>query len=450
MPSNWLYVDTNFPTFTGRESTEAKVSTIQNYLFMLVEQLRYSLHNLDTGNMNPSALDRYAGGLTDPIYRRLTDDEGNITQLQIGANGLQMQITNNAGDIHKLSVTAGELSSQIADANGDISQLQQTASSISATVANQAGDISQLQITATLLQSQITNTVGDMSYLRQTVDSITLGVVNGQESSTISLYKNGIAVASQNITFNGMVTFNDLNGSHGTVINGSAIDTGTLRLDSLYGNIIYLRDPSGNIGAQFNVGAAASASSRCEMWARAIYLGTYGGDIYLEAQTGYVTLSGSAGVSCANNFQPSAAGRYSCGTAYFPWSAVYATTGQISSSDRAGKEAVDYDMTRYEAFFDRLRPCSFLRKDGTSGRRHHGLIAQDVAAALEETGLTGLDFAGYCAWENEDGGSGCGLRYEELIAMLIYEVQTLKKEVQTLKKLVNGGKQPYEIYRAGF
>ena len=93
MPSNWLYVDTNFPTFTGEESTEAKVSTIQNYLFMLVEQLRYSLHNLDSGNMNPSALDRYASGLTEPIYRQLGDDAGNITHLQIDAKGLEISTT---------------------------------------------------------------------------------------------------------------------------------------------------------------------------------------------------------------------------------------------------------------------------------------------------------------------------------------------------------------------
>ena len=58
MPSNWLYIDTNFPTFTGEENTEKKVTTIQNYMFMLVEQLRYSLHNLDLSNMNQTAVER--------------------------------------------------------------------------------------------------------------------------------------------------------------------------------------------------------------------------------------------------------------------------------------------------------------------------------------------------------------------------------------------------------
>ena len=40
MPSNWLYIDTNFPTFTGEASPNVKITTIQNYMYMLVEQLR--------------------------------------------------------------------------------------------------------------------------------------------------------------------------------------------------------------------------------------------------------------------------------------------------------------------------------------------------------------------------------------------------------------------------
>lgn len=434
---------------TGMELTASCPHATQEMVDGLLSHVKgyqYHMFSADDADLDPAA-ELGDGGTFGSVYStisKISDDGSGYAGVSApGEAALEEDYPSGGGPMtqtfnrkiaetrSRITKTADQIRLEVAnELEGLSASITVELNSITARVSDAEGNIGQLQITATLLQSQITDAVGNMSYLSQTVNSITLGVVNGQESSTISLYKNGIAVASQNITFNGMVTFNDLNGSHGTVINGSAINTGTLRLDTLYGDTIYLRDAYGNIGAQFNVGAAASASSRCEMWARAIYLGTYGGDIYLNAQTGYVTLSGSSGVTCTNNFHPNAAGRYSCGTAYFPWSAVYATTGQISSSDRAGKEAVDYDMSRYEAFFDRLRPCSFLRKDGTSGRRHHGLIAQDVAAALEETGLTGLDFAGYCAWEDEDGGSGCGLRYEELIAMLIYEVQTLKKQLR--------------------
>ena len=90
---------------------------------------------------------------------------------------------------------------------------------------------------------------------------------------------------------------------------------------------------------------------------------------------------------------------------------------------RSGKKEVEYDMDRYSGLFDRLRPCSFLRVNGTSGRRHHGFIAQEVKEALEAEGLTGMDFAGYAEWDG-----GCGLRYGEIIAMLVHEVQRLKKK----------------------
>jgi hypothetical protein len=56
MPSNWSQLDTQFPTFTGEETPEEKVTRIQNYLFMLLEFLRYSLRNLDSSNFNTAGL----------------------------------------------------------------------------------------------------------------------------------------------------------------------------------------------------------------------------------------------------------------------------------------------------------------------------------------------------------------------------------------------------------
>ena len=50
MPNALMMADANFPRFTGAESTEQKISTMQNYLFQLTEQLRYVLDNLDTEN----------------------------------------------------------------------------------------------------------------------------------------------------------------------------------------------------------------------------------------------------------------------------------------------------------------------------------------------------------------------------------------------------------------
>ena len=51
MSTNWLYIDANFPQFDGKDPNE-RIDRLQNYLYMLTEQLRYSLQNLDESNLN--------------------------------------------------------------------------------------------------------------------------------------------------------------------------------------------------------------------------------------------------------------------------------------------------------------------------------------------------------------------------------------------------------------
>jgi len=48
--------------------------------------------------------------------------------------------------------------------------------------------------------------------------------------------------------------------------------------------------------------------------------------------------------------------------------------------------------------------------------------------------MTGMDFAGFVKWPDQEAGSGYGIRYEEIIAMLVHEVQKLKKEVEQMRK----------------
>lgn len=315
--------------------------------------------------------------------------------------------------------------------NGLRGELTLTAESLTAKIEDTAkGLSSRLELTASSFQVQINGLNNAYTSISQTVDSISLGVFNGSDSSTITLYKNGIAVQSQNITFTGAVTFNDLNGSAGTIIDGGAIRTDTLRLNALHGDVIYLYNGYGQIGAQINIGAASSAADRFELWARAIYLGTNrNGDIYLD--------SGNASVQVSNQVQitgdliPSSDGRYSCGSSWFRWRDVYAVNGTIVTSDRAKKKDVDESLDRYGAFFDALRPVSYRLVDGQSGRTHLGLIAQDVEQALASCGLTDMDFAGFIRSPREDGGFDYALRYGEFIALLIREVQDIKRRLRS-------------------
>ena len=54
--------------------------------------------------------------------------------------------------------------------------------------------------------------------------------------------------------------------------------------------------------------------------------------------------------------------------------------------------------------------------------------------ALRECGLTGKDFAAFVKTQREDGGADYGLRYEELIALCIRQIQRLRERVRKLEE----------------
>ena len=197
MPSNILTTDTSFPQLTEEQSTDEKFGVITNYLYMLLEQLRYSMANLGRENFNDAEFDSIANIITEPVYVQLEGVEGEVASLQL---------------------TAQSLTSRITDAEGNISTLQQTSNSLMARVQDAEGNISSLQLTAQSLTTRITNAEGEVSSLTQTVNSITLTVSNGEYSSTIRLLMNGIVMSSRTIQFTGMVTFADLEGSGTTVM----------------------------------------------------------------------------------------------------------------------------------------------------------------------------------------------------------------------------------------
>lgn len=178
MPSNWLYIDTNFPSFTQKESDGEKIETMQDYLFMLVEQLRYTLHNLDLSNMNKTAADEFVKQITDPIYGEIKDAEGNITQVALVAEGLAARIGDAEGNITQLQATAQGLSASISNLNGSVTNLTADVNGIRTTVST--------KIDATQAQS----------IFDQSATGFTLGATSGENGTIFKLNYNGVQVAS--------------------------------------------------------------------------------------------------------------------------------------------------------------------------------------------------------------------------------------------------------------
>lgn len=98
MPSGLMMADSNFPRFVGGESTEQKISTIQNYLFQLTEQLRWSYANIGKENFNEKAYTLIAEDIRGPVVKRfesldlkVTNGEGNTASIQITGDGLKTE-----------------------------------------------------------------------------------------------------------------------------------------------------------------------------------------------------------------------------------------------------------------------------------------------------------------------------------------------------------------------
>jgi len=212
------------------------------------------------------------------------------------------------------------------------------------------------------------------------------------------------------------------------------------------------------------------------------YLGYDGGEAFIIAdqKSGGINLKSGSAIrlygggnntnfvaALSDRFRASANDAYYLGDSSNKWKAVYAVNGTIQTSDRNQKtEIADID-TKYVELFDRLKPVSFAFSDPESDRIHIGFISQDVKEAMEEVGLSDIEFAGYCRDKktvydeetktevevlDEDGNPIYlySLRYSEFIALntkMIQmnrqkiaeqesEIKALREELDALKEAV--------------
>ena len=236
MPSSLQTLDTAFPKIDDHQTTEENFNQVVNYLYMLLENLRYTLGNLGEDNFNDTELDSIAKLIQEPIWARIEDGEGRIHTLNVTAENLLSQINGINGNISTLQQTAETLSSQITTADGNISALTQTANSLSSKISDAEGNISSLSQTVNGLSSKVSNVEGSVSTLTQTVNGFSLSVSNGTSSSTIKLMSGSTVISSKTIEFTGGVVFkSDLSTKGSTTINGSNITTGTINACNVNG-----------------------------------------------------------------------------------------------------------------------------------------------------------------------------------------------------------------------
>lgn len=81
MPARWSMVDSSFPTFKGDEKPREQINELINYMYILVEELKYQLENLDANNWNDTALKDFQTDTTADISLQMTTITANLAKL---------------------------------------------------------------------------------------------------------------------------------------------------------------------------------------------------------------------------------------------------------------------------------------------------------------------------------------------------------------------------------
>ena len=151
----------------------------------------------------------------------------------------------------------------------------------------------------------------------------------------------------------------------------------------------------------------------------------------------------------AASLKPYGDEEFDLGESSFRFDDVYASNGTIQTSDERMKDNIKESSLGLD-FINKLNPVEYKWKDydytkpaspegdrkeeiikRTYKRTHYGLIAQEVEKVLTDSGLTTKDFAPIIYDEDADR---YGMRYTEMIGILIKGIQDLSEEIEDLKK----------------
>ena len=95
MPNSWAMIDSSFPTFSGKENYRDQVQALQDYLYLVVEELKYQLANLNAKNWNKAALAKLQQETVEP-----TNEE--IAKIQTQLTAIQKKLTSLSNSLHQM------------------------------------------------------------------------------------------------------------------------------------------------------------------------------------------------------------------------------------------------------------------------------------------------------------------------------------------------------------
>lgn len=394
-------METTFPNGEGKD-TQEQINGVYDYLFVLLEQLRYTLFNLDGSNINQNALSEFIKNISEPIYAKIADTDENVNEISITAKGLDARLSNAEGDITQLDTTAKGLQVSVSNLDGAITNIKTDVNGIRATVS--------VKIDATQAQS----------IFDQSATGFTLGASSGENGTIFTLNYNGVQVAST-----------------GTVdLYVDAVNIyGTLTATEIEGDKITVRNDAGRRCGYIYTEYASTADYKMTLESKAMELNATSGNLYLSGNNGRSALNFDYDfIDCRGDFAPNADNRYNLGAPNFVWSTIYCSTNELNGSDRNIKNSIEALPEKYVRMFDLVEPKRYKLNNGTSGRYHTGFIAQEVENAMRACGIESKEFAGWAAAKREDGSETYFLRYSEFIPILWAKVREQEERLKRLEE----------------
>lgn len=408
MPTTFQLVETTFPNGEGKD-TQEQINGVYDYLFVLLEQLRYTLFNLDGSNINQNALSEFIKNISEPIYAKIEDTDENVNEISITAKGLDARLSNAEGDITQLDTTAKGLQVSVSNLDGAITNIKTDVNGIRATVRT--------KIDATQAQS----------IFDQSATGFTLGATSGKNGTIFKLNYNGVQVAST--------------GSIDLCVDAVNI-YGTLTATKLRGGSISVVDDDDNECGTIQTTYASSSDYKLDISSSAMELFAEDGSLFIasgwDRSNKYhasIEVDGnSEEVQIKGDVIPNADDVYNLGSPNFVWSAIYCSTNELNGSDRNIKNSIEALPEKYVRMFDLVEPKRYKLNNGTSGRYHTGFIAQEVEAAMQKCGISSQEFAGWAAAKRKDGSETYFLRYSEFIPVLWAKVREQEERLKRLEE----------------
>lgn len=408
MPTTFQLVETTFPNGEGKD-TQEQINGVYDYLFVLLEQLRYTLFNLDESNLNQDALSEFIKNINEPIYAKIEDTDKNVNEISITAKGLDARLSNAEGDITQLDTTAKGLQVSVSNLDGAITNIKTDVNGIRATVST--------KIDATQAQS----------IFDQSAEGFTLAASSGEDGTVFKLKYNGALIAST--------------GSIDVCVDAVNI-YGTLTATKLRGGSISVVDDDNNECGTIQTTYASSSDYKLDISSSAMELFAEDGSLFIasgwDRSNKYhasIEVDGnSEEVQIKGDVIPNADDVYNLGSPNFVWSAIYCSTNELNGSDRNIKNSIEALPEKYVRMLELVEPKRYKLNSGTSGRFHTGFIAQEVEDAMRACGINSQEFAGWARATREDGSETYFLRYSEFIPILWAKVREQEERLKRLEE----------------